>query len=86
MYFNEKTPPQLSIRECQKAEMYFKLVNNLYRKHLPNNRKSSLSYNFVLQKILLVLSKIDYSRLIPNAGCESTYVNKTWDRITRDPE
>ena len=66
----------------------FKLINKLYRKYLPNNRKSFLSYNFVLQKILLVLGKVDYCQLIPNLGCESTLtkLNKTWDRITRDPE
>ena len=90
LYFTltKKTPPQLTIRECQKAEMYLKLINKLYRKHLPNNQKSFFSYNFVLQKILLVLGKVDYSRLIPNPGCESTLIklNKIWDRITRDPE
>ena len=90
LYFTltKKTPPQLTIRECQKAETYFKLINKLYKKHLPNNRKSFLSYNFVLQKILPVLGKVDYSRLMPNPGCESTLtkLNKIWDRITMDPE
>ena len=44
LYFvlTKKTPPRLSIRECQKAEMYFKLINKLYKKHQPNNRKSFL--------------------------------------------
>ena len=90
LYFiqTKKTPPRLSIRECQKAEMYFKLINKLSKKHQPNNRKSFLSYNFVLQKILLVLGKVDYCRLIPNPGCESTLtkLNEIWDQITRDPE
>ena len=90
MYFalTKRTPPRLSIRECQKAEMYVKFINKFYKKHLPNNRKSFLSYNFVLQKILLVLGKVDYCRLIPNPGCESTLtkLNKLWDQITRDPE
>ena len=90
LYFTltKKAPPQLTIRECQKAEMHFKLVNRLYKKHLPNNRKSFLSYNFVLHKILLVLGKVDYSQLIPNPSCESTLtkLNKIWDRITWDPE
>ena len=76
--------------ECQKAaaEMYFELINKSYKKHLPNNRKSFLSYNFVLQKILLVLCKVDYFRLIPNSGCKLTLtkLNKIWDQITRDPE
>ena len=67
----KKTLPQISIRECQKAEMYFKLINKLdKKKHLPNIRKSFLSYDFILQKILLVLGKVDYCRLIPNPGCE----------------
>ena len=90
IYFalTKKTPPQLSIKECQKAEMYFKLRNKLYKKHLPNNQKSFLSYNFVLQKILLVLSRVDYCRLIPSPGCESmlTKLSNIWDQITRDPE
>ena len=68
--------------------MYLKLINKLYKKHLPNNRKSFLPYNFVLQKILLVLGKVDYCRLIPNPGCDSTLtkLNKIWDRTVRDPE
>ena len=72
LYFTptKKTSPQLTIRECQKAEMYFKLINKLYKKHLLNNWKSFLSYNFVLQKILLVLGKVDYCQLIPSPGCE----------------
>ena len=84
----KKTPSLLSIRECQKAEMYFKLINKLYKKHLPNNRKSFLLYDFILQKILLVLGKVDYCRLISNPGFESTLrkLNKIWDQITRDPE
>ena len=72
---NTSTTPRRSIRECQKAEMYFKLIHKLYKKHLPNNRKSFLSYYFVLQKILLVLGKVDYCRLIPNPGCESALTN-----------
>ena len=90
LYFalTKKTPPLLSIRECQKAEMYFKLINKLHKKHLPSNQKSFLSYNFVLQKILLVLGKADYCRLISNPDCESTLtkLNKIWNQITRDPE
>ena len=83
LYFTltKKAPPQLSIWECQKAEIYFKLINKLYKKHLPNNRKSFFSYNFVLQKILLVLSKVDCCQLIPDPSCESTLTkpNKIWD-------
>ena len=62
--------------------------DGLCKKHLPNNRKSSISDNFVLHKILLVLGKVEYCRLIPNPGCESTLtkLNKKCDRITRDPE
>ena len=90
LYFTltKKSPPQLTIKECQKSEMHFELINKLYKKHLPNNRKSFLSYTFVLQKILLVLGKVDYCHLIPNPGCESmlTKPNKIWDQITRDPE
>ena len=68
LYFaiTKETLQRFSIRECQKAEMYFKLINKLYKKHRPNHRKSLLSYNFVLQQVLLVLGKVDYSRLIIN--------------------
>ena len=90
IYFalTKKTPPRLSIRECQKAEMYFKLINKLCKKDLPKTRRSFLSYDFVFQKILLVVGKVDYFRLIPNPSCESTLtkLNKIWDLITRDPE
>ena len=42
LYFalTKKTPPLLSIRECHKAEMYFKLINILYEKHLLSNQKA----------------------------------------------
>ena len=90
LYFTltKKIPPRLSIRECRKAEMYLKLINKLYKKHLPNNRKSFLPYNFILQKILLVLGKVGYCRLIPNPGCDSTLtkLNMIWDRTVRDSE
>ena len=35
-----------------------------------------------------MLGKVDYCRLIPNPGCESTLtkLNKIWDQMTRDPE
>ena len=92
LYFTlpKKHPHNSLLRECQKADIYFKLTHKLYKKHLPNNQTSFLSYNFILQKILLVLGKVDYGRLIPNPGCElnesTTKLNKIWDRITRDPE
>ena len=64
------------MRECQKAEMYFKLINKLHKKHLPCSWKSFLSY------------KVDYCQLIPSPSCESTLtkLNNIWDQITRDPE
>ena len=37
LYFalTKTTPSRLSFRECQKAEVYFKLINKLYKKHSP---------------------------------------------------
>ena len=50
IYFTltKKALPRLNIKECQKDEMYFKLINKLYKKHLPNNSKSFLSYISIL--------------------------------------
>ena len=51
LYFIQikKTPPPLSIRECQKAEMNFKLINKLNKKHQPNNFcRGNVSFCFSL--------------------------------------
>ena len=50
LYFalTKKTPPRLRINERQKAEMYFELIQKLYKNIYQYNRKSFLSYNFVL--------------------------------------
>ena len=43
LYFTltKKAPPRLSIRECQEAEIYFKLINKLYKKYTKESEKLS---------------------------------------------
>ena len=43
LYFTltKKAPPRLSIKECQEAQTYFKLIHKLYKKHHTKHTKQS---------------------------------------------
>ena len=49
----------------------FNVVSSIYDKYKPNDRKSFLSYSFVLKKLLIVLGKVEYAKYIPKLKTHS---------------
>ena len=43
----------------------FNVVSSIYNRYKPKGRKSFLSYYFVLNKILIMLGKIEYTKCMP---------------------
>ena len=66
----------------------FNVVSSIYDKYKPKDRKSFLNYYFVLNKILIMLGKVEYTKYIPTLKTPSKQkeLERVWDLITKDPE
>ena len=66
----------------------FKIVNNIYEKYKPEERKNFINYSFVLKKILILIGKTDYDKYI--LPLKTTLKRKKleglWDLVINDPE
>ena len=60
-----KSFPHLTIKEWNMILNVFNIISSIYDKHVPNGRKSSLNYSFVLKKILIMQGKVEYAKYIP---------------------
>ena len=80
--------PYITIKERDMMLNVFNVVSNIYDKYKPNDRKSFLSYPFVLKQILIVLGKNDYAKYIPQLKTKSKQkeLERLWCLITKDPE
>ena len=80
--------PYITITEKDMMLNMFNVVSNIYDKCKPNDRKSFLSYPFVLKQILIVLGKDDYEKYIPQLKTKSKQkeLERIWELITKDPE
>ena len=80
--------PYITITEKNMMLNVFNVVSNIYDKYKPNDRKSFLSYPFVLKQILIVLGKNDYAKYIPQLKTKSKQkeLERIWKLITKDPE
>ena len=80
--------PYITITEKNMMLNVFNVVSNIYDKYKPNDRKSFLNYSFVLKQILIVLSKNDYAKYIPQLKTKSKQkeLERIWELITKDPE
>ena len=80
--------PYITITEKDMILNMFNVVSNIYDKYKPNDRKSFLSYPFVLKQILIVLGKDDYAKYIPRLKTKSKQkeLERIWELITKDPE
>ena len=80
--------PYITITEKDMMLNMFNVVSNIYDKYKPNDRKSFLSYPFVLKQILIVLGKNDYAKYIPQLKTKSKRkeLERIWELITKDPE
>ena len=90
IYFKLKSQPlpYITIKERDMMLNVFNVVSNMYDKYKPNDRKSFLSYPFVLKKILIVFSKNDYAKYLPQLKTKSKQkeLERIWELITKDPE
>ena len=80
--------PHITIKERDMMLNVFNVVSNIYDKYKPNDRKSFLSYPFVLKQILIVLGKNAYAKYIPQLKTKSKQkeLERIWELITKDPE
>ena len=90
IYFKLKSQPLPYITITEKDMMLnmFNVVSNIYDKYKPKDRKSFLSYPFVLKQILIVLGKDVYTKYIPQLKTKSKQkeLERIWKLITKDPE
>ena len=79
--------PYITITEYNMMLNMFNVVSNLYDKYKPKDRKSFLSYPFVLKKLLIVLGKNDYAKYIPplKTNSKQKELERVWELITKDP-
>ena len=80
--------PYITITEKDMMLKVFDVVSTIYDKCKPKDRKSFLSYPFVLKQILIVLGKNDYVKYIPPLKTKSKQkeLERLWELITKDPE
>ena len=90
IFFKLKSQPLPYITVTEKDMMLnmFNVVSNIYDKCKPKDRKSFLSYPFVLKQILIVLGKNDYTKYIPpqKTNSKQKELERIWELITKDPE
>ena len=66
----------------------FNVVSSIYDKYKPKGRKSFLNYYFALNKILIMLGKMEYAKYIPQlkTHLKQKKLERVWELITKDPE
>ena len=66
----------------------FNVVSSIYDKYKPNDRKSFLNYSFVLEKLLIMLGKVEYAKYIPQLKTHSKQkeLERVGELITKDRE
>ena len=80
--------PYISTKEYNTMLKVFDVVSTIYDKYKPKDRKSFLSYPFVLKQILIVLGKDDYAKYIPQLKTKSKQkeLERLWCLMTKVPE
>ena len=80
--------PYITITEKDMMLNMFNVVSNIYDEYKPKDRKSFLSYPFVLKKLLIMLGKVEYAKYIPKLKTNSKQkeLERIWELITKDPE
>ena len=80
--------PHITMKEYNTILSVFNVVNSIYDKCRPNDRKSFLNYSFVLKKLLIMLGKVEYAKCIPQLKTHSKRkeLERVWELITKDHE
>ena len=80
--------PHITTKEYNTILNTFNAISSIYDKYKHNDRKSILSYSFVLKKLLIMLGKVEYAKCIPQLKTHSKQkeLERVWELITKDPE
>ena len=80
--------PHIDIKEYNTMLKVFDVVNTIYDKYKPEDRKSFLNYSFVLKQILIMRGMGQYAKYIPKQKTHSKQkeLERVWELITKDPE
>ena len=80
--------PRITTKEYNTILSVFNVVRSIYDKYKPNDRKSFLNYSFVLNKLLIMLGKVEYAKYIPQLKTNSKQkeLEQVWELITKDRE
>ena len=80
--------PHITTKEYNTILSVFDVVNSIYDKCKPNDRKSFLNYPFVLKQILMMLGEVEYAKYIPKLKTHSKQkeLECVSELITKDPE
>ena len=80
--------PHITTKEYNMMLNMFNVVSTIYDKYKPKGRKSFLNYPFVLKKILIMLGKVEYAKIIPplKTNSKQKELERVWELITKDPE
>ena len=61
----------ITMKEYNTILNTFNVISSIYDKYKPNDRKSFLTYFFVLKKLLIMLEKVEYAKCIPQLKTHS---------------
>ena len=80
--------PHITTKEYNTILSVFNVVSSMYDKYRPSDRKSFLNYPFVLNKLLIMLGKVEYTKYIPQLKTHSKQkeLERVWELITKDRE
>ena len=60
-----KSFPHITTKEYNMILNVLDVVSSIYDRYKPKGRKSFLNYHFVLEKLLIMLEKVEYAKCIP---------------------
>ena len=80
--------PHITPKEYDTILSVFNVVSSIYDKYKSNDRKSFLNYSFVLNKLLIMLGKVEYAKYIPQMKTHSKQkeLERVWELIIKDRE
>ena len=80
--------PHITQKEYNAILNAFNVISSIYDKYKPNDKKSFLNYSFLLKKLLIMLSKVEYAKYIPQLKTHSKQkeLERVWELITKDRE
>ena len=80
--------PNITTKEYNTILNTFNVISSIYDKYKPNDRKSFPNYSFVLNKLLIMLGKVEYAKCIPQLKTHSKQkeLERVWELITKDRE